>query len=648
MIYDFPMRRPLRTLAPLPLLLLAAGCRTVPKEAVLRAQDLREESSPELKAAARSGPPAARRDAILAMARVQSPDYEQTLAAAARRGEESVRLAAIFALGQLGFAETPAAPKARAELEAAKSRAASELRPLLRERSSRLRAAAYEALGKTGTALDEPALASGLRDADPAVRGEAALALFRLRLQGAIPEFSTGSLSALSAAFADPDPAVRRAAVYPFSRYAEPSLARPLSERCGPRESDRWTRLYACRALGLIGKAAPTDGLVAALEEGDALLRYEAVRSLGLAGRAGLVTEAALRDPYAPVRAAAADALAASGDGKQAGRLEAIDDYDSVLARAAVTAARAKLSPRERALSRLAEDRKDARWWVRSQAYKVYGELGAEAAGLPWARHDPDPRVAAAQLETLFGAALSKSTESAAALLAGVMSDTAAPVELVGTAVDLAPKAPSASLLPALKAVRESALGARYPEVGDGAAEAYNALASSFSVAAEKLSPVPKKPAEPSPWLGTKLAPTSVVLKTAKGEVEIALAVDEAPVHAAAFADSVRRGVYDGLTWHRVVTGFVVQGGDPRGSGWGDCGFSLRDEINELRFDRGVVGMPKAGKDTGGCQLFITLVPTPHLDGRYTAFGRVTRGLEAVDALEPGDLIEKAWISEGK
>jgi cyclophilin family peptidyl-prolyl cis-trans isomerase len=93
-----------------------------------------------------------------------------------------------------------------------------------------------------------------------------------------------------------------------------------------------------------------------------------------------------------------------------------------------------------------------------------------------------------------------------------------------------------------------------------------------------------------------------------------------------------------------VVSGFVVQGGDPRGSGWGDGGISLRDEINPLSFDRGTVGMPKAGKDTGGCQLFITHVPTPHLDGRYTVFGKVVSGMDAVDRLEPGDRIRRAYL----
>ena len=113
----------------------------------------------------------------------------------------------------------------------------------------------------------------------------------------------------------------------------------------------------------------------------------------------------------------------------------------------------------------------------------------------------------------------------------------------------------------------------------------------------------------------------------------------EAPVHVAAFLERVDSGFYDGLIWHRVVSNFVIQGGDPRGDGWGGDGESLRDEINTARYHRGAVGMPKAGKDTGGCQLFITHVPTPHLDGNYTIFGQVVSGLEVIDAIEVGDEI---------
>jgi len=115
-------------------------------------------------------------------------------------------------------------------------------------------------------------------------------------------------------------------------------------------------------------------------------------------------------------------------------------------------------------------------------------------------------------------------------------------------------------------------------------------------------------------------------------------------VHVASFVKLVEDGLYDGLIWHRVVPNFVIQGGDPEGNGWGGPGYTIPDEINRHLYDRGTVGMPKLGKDTGGCQLFITHIPTPHLDGNYTVFGQVISGMAAIDSIEVGDVIVKATL----
>ena len=100
-----------------------------------------------------------------------------------------------------------------------------------------------------------------------------------------------------------------------------------------------------------------------------------------------------------------------------------------------------------------------------------------------------------------------------------------------------------------------------------------------------------------------------------------------------------QRGFYDGLTFHRIEPGFVIQGGDPSGDGYGGPGFALRCEVTRRPFARGSVGMAHAGRDTGGSQFFITQSRQPHLDGRYTAFGRVTSGWEVLDGLLEGDAI---------
>ena len=109
-----------------------------------------------------------------------------------------------------------------------------------------------------------------------------------------------------------------------------------------------------------------------------------------------------------------------------------------------------------------------------------------------------------------------------------------------------------------------------------------------------------------------------------------------------------RRGFYDGVPFHRVIPGFVAQGGDPRGDGSGGPGYTLRCEIGQRPYGRGAVGMAHSGKDTGGSQFFITLSPQPHLDGGYTAFGWVAEGMDVADQLRPGDVIERVEIWSGR
>jgi len=131
-----------------------------------------------------------------------------------------------------------------------------------------------------------------------------------------------------------------------------------------------------------------------------------------------------------------------------------------------------------------------------------------------------------------------------------------------------------------------------------------------------------------------------VELETTRGTIEMVLLPDEAPAHCVNFATLVESGFYKDLLWHRVVGNFVIQGGCPRGDGWGGPGYTLPDEIGRRQhYVRGTVGMPKAGDDTGGCQIFITHLPTPHLDGRYTVFAQVVRGLDVVDRIRVGDRI---------
>lgn len=138
-----------------------------------------------------------------------------------------------------------------------------------------------------------------------------------------------------------------------------------------------------------------------------------------------------------------------------------------------------------------------------------------------------------------------------------------------------------------------------------------------------------------------------VLLKTNKGEILLELYEDEAPNTVANFVSLVEKKFYDGLKFHRVIPGFMAQGGDPEGRGSGGPGYAIKCECyrkDHRDHDRGVISMAHAGRDTGGSQFFITFDKTPHLDGKHTVFGKVVKGMEAVDKLKQGDVIEKATV----
>ncbi len=134
------------------------------------------------------------------------------------------------------------------------------------------------------------------------------------------------------------------------------------------------------------------------------------------------------------------------------------------------------------------------------------------------------------------------------------------------------------------------------------------------------------------------------LVSTNKGDIEMELYFDTAPLTVLNFVHLATEGFYKGLIFHRVVSNFVVQGGDPLGTGWGGPGYFIRDEYSNLPYDRGSVGIATSGKDTGGSQFFITLSPQPHLDGRYTLFGQVLSGMEVAENIVPGDTIRDVII----
>jgi peptidyl-prolyl cis-trans isomerase B (cyclophilin B) len=137
-------------------------------------------------------------------------------------------------------------------------------------------------------------------------------------------------------------------------------------------------------------------------------------------------------------------------------------------------------------------------------------------------------------------------------------------------------------------------------------------------------------------------------IETEKGTIQLDLYAQHAPLTVNNFIFLAREGFYDGVPFHRVIAGFVIQGGDPTGSGSGGPGYQFADETkgNPLRHETGSLSMANAGPGTNGSQFFITHAPQPHLDGKHTVFGKVVGGQDVVDAICPGDKMIRVLVEE--
>jgi peptidyl-prolyl cis-trans isomerase B (cyclophilin B) len=142
----------------------------------------------------------------------------------------------------------------------------------------------------------------------------------------------------------------------------------------------------------------------------------------------------------------------------------------------------------------------------------------------------------------------------------------------------------------------------------------------------------------------------TATIQTSKGKMKVELYEKDAPGTVKNFCDLANKGFYNGLTFHRVIPNFVIQGGCPNGTGTGGPGYKIKCELDggNQYHDRGVLSMAHAGKDTGGSQFFIchSRTNTAHLDRVHTCFGKVVEGLDVIDQIRAGDEIEKIEIQE--
>lgn len=427
----------------------------------------------------------------------------------------------------------------------------------------------------------------------------------------------------------------------------ETAAVNPLMTMAATPGAPREVVVSAIRALAAIGDARASAPLVKlATDAEDPNVRLQAVTALGgLKAADGLaVVQDLLSDPWPTMRAAAL----------RAGASIDVDNFVLVLS---------GMDP-------------DSQWGVRAGLAEVLATLPSNVAleRLRSMLKDEDKRVVPSVLRALVRIKAPDAGTVALAQLKEpdfVVRSTAA--DIVG---ELKPAGGVEALREALKiAAGDAAIDARASILSAlaeyGAATATPDVTAALhdkdwavrmhaatllakldpsSDALAEMRPVPGEPRTPytsSDLIGPAFSP-HVFIETAKGTIEFELAVLDAPQTAWSFVALARSGFFNGLQIHRVVSNFVVQDGDPRGDGEGGPGFTIRDELNERPFLRGTVGMALSWKDTGGSQFFITHSPQPHLDARYTAFGRVIKGMEVVDKIEQLDVIRRVLIWDGE
>ncbi len=636
---------------------------------LLRLEDRREHDPVVMDASAASASPDTRRRTALALGRIRDPRARLLLERLLGDADTAVAASAAFALGQLG--DSAAVAALAPWMDATRAASAPTV----------VGEAAY-ALGKLRTtaarAAVEGFLASAPAGTDVRALGPALLAAWRMPRPAGIPPVARWLSS--------PDPEVRWRAAYSLSRRASGEGTRALHAHLLPdAEPDARVRALAARALTKatsdsagIRYTVSVPLLYAAARDADTNVRVNAVRSLGTFAEAADTLAAALRsgEPYVAITAAESLGRIGRPAASAAGTLRdaALDPARTITIRHAAIVSLADVAAAD-ALAAAGRMAAEPGWRARAAAARGVAKLGT--AGRPLLEtlaRDRDPRVGAAALE----AAVAAAGDSAVAPLRGLLVESLGARDVMVRTNALAglTALADASTLPLLldayeraqrDTLNDAALAAldAMAALRKGGADPARAFFTRFPRAADPLvrlrAATTFGDTAAAPWgragpietgrgtedyarlvreSGARPRP-HVVITTAGGEIELELFADDAPLTVESFLRLARAGFFDGQEWPRVVPNFVIQGGDPRGDTSGGPGYAIRDELNRHLYDRGTLGMALSGPDTGGSQWFVTHSAQPHLDGTYTVFGRVVRGLDVVDRVLPGDRIER-------
>lgn len=630
--------------------------------ALLQAEDRRAWDEGLLASAAQSPEAAVRARAALAIGRIGDERGGAILVRLFSDRSPDVRSAAAFGSQILGDPSLTA-----------------DLIPLLSDPDGEVVQSAAEAIGFLGRGDGQDALVAAIPGAaSPEPRATMLEALWR---------FANPAAEAAAVRYAaDPDPIVRGAAIYTLSR--KPLEASRDALTAALRDSEADTAAAAARGLGVLAQKESLAPLAAALDSGkaplvtNALVALEAVfeknpgstlpanriaRVLALGGDANpniaipALTllrqfESSDRDVRRRLwsiavtgegrrRQVALFSVVAAMRGRAGQAIEAAIRSSDPRLRAAAGESLLYLSPEDARpyRARLAADADPIVRTATLTSLQTAEAARGSRALVDAALSDPDPGVRAAAIEALTLLGDPGVLASVAQALSRSHSDSSPDLPIA--AIAAAEKFRSD---PAARPIVEAAY--RHPRTVVQRL-AHRSLVRSFR-ADPKTFPrtayeTGKTAAEYSSLLSEAKKAQTARIETPRGSFTVRLAGTAAPLTVTNFVNLARRNYFDGVAIHRVVPNFVIQDGDPTGTGNGGPGYEIRDELNPLEYREGTVGMALSGPDTGGSQWFVTLAPQPHLDGIYTVFGQVVSGQDVVERIEQGDRITRVVISEG-
>jgi cyclophilin family peptidyl-prolyl cis-trans isomerase/HEAT repeat protein len=629
-------------------------------------------SSPDLSVLVRDGDARVRRRAALAIGRVKSKAGVPMLVPALRDADPDVRAMGAFALGLVGDGSAEAA-----------------LTPLLADAAPVVRGRAAEALGLIGAKGAAPAIGQMVAeyaksaavtamepDSESAPPPEAEA--FKLGLFALVRLKAYEPLAAAVLSNGQPVTAWWPVA-YALQRVEDPRAAPALLQLL--RSNGRYTRAFAARGLGAAKDAAATKPLLALLDPAAKTgleVTVAAIRALAQMGAAeaaaplSRLASAPTTHPNIRIESVAALGTLRAEEGLPSVQDLLTDEWPDMRA-AAVRAAAA--IDQESFTAVLAGMEPDRHWRVRAALADTLGTLPAALAidRLRSMLHDEDKRVVPSVLSSL---ARLKATDLREVLLQRLEDpDFVVRATAARELGALKPEGGAEALRQAYKtALADSAYAARTAALealaAYGAAESASTLAQALEdkdwavrvradelltrlepnpTAVRTIAPAPGQPLSPydDPRVIGPTTSPHVFIETSYGTIEFELAVLDAPQTSRRFIELVRQGFFNGLEVHRVVANFVMQYGDPRGDGEGGPGYTLRDELNERPYLRGTVGMALEWRDTGGSQFFITHSPQPHLDARYTVIGHVVNGMDVVDRIKLGDVVQRIRVWDG-